>query len=161
MTMTWLVFAVGTIVSFFPLYALAGRILRASTTRPISRPGMGEFIDLLRRDAVQRTEAALSDVDANALVDPGMQTRLRELGQLLGELFTGSTRAICLRNLQQIRTAAPDAREEIVRRRDEILAALRSSLVESRPRGTAADGRGFARWTRGVGRLVGLASGRA
>ncbi len=140
MTNSWLVFAAATIVSYFPIYALASRAARPGGVRIGPHGAKREFMELLRVEALKRTEAALVDVDAeieamlrndtrvDAQISRETQARLREVAQLLGELFAGRTRTLCARNLELIAGARAEAHRDVALKSAEILTVLRASL---------------------------------
>ena len=140
MTNSWLVFAAATIVSYFPIYALASRAARPGGVRIGPHGAKREFMELLRVEAVKRTEAALVDVEAeiaamlrntsrtDAPISRETQARLREVAQLLGELFAGRTRTLCARNLELIAGARAEAHRDVTLKSAEILTVLRASL---------------------------------
>ncbi|MFN3744303.1 MAG: hypothetical protein ACK4TL_06325 [Hyphomicrobiaceae bacterium] len=105
-----IVFTVGTVASFLPLYWLATR-LSSRWSRPavttitgrIDLPGRREFLDLLRREAASRAVAVLHEalVEARLTAERGsgrsalsaeMRRSLAETGRLVDTLFAPDLR---------------------------------------------------------------------
>lgn len=103
-----IVFTVGTVASFLPLYWLAIRFSRrwarpvvAAATQRADPPGRREFLDLLRREAASRAVAVLHEavVEIRLAADHGhgalsaeMRRSLAETGRLVDSLFARELR---------------------------------------------------------------------
>jgi hypothetical protein len=105
-----IVFTIGTVASFLPLYWLAIRLsvrwnrpAATTITGTIEPPGRREFLDLLRREAASRAVAVLHEalVEARLTADHGggrgalsaeMRRSLAETGRLVDSLFTRDLR---------------------------------------------------------------------
>lgn len=112
MNSTLIVFTVGTVASFLPLYWLAIRFSARWTRRAVAAPtatrseppGRREFLDLLRREAATRAIAVLHEalVEARMTTDHGSGTvgglsdetrqSLAETGRLVDSLFARDLR---------------------------------------------------------------------
>lgn len=108
MDTTLIVFTVGTVASFLPLYWLAIRFSRrwARPAVPVQAvraeaPGRREFLDLLRREAASRAVAVLHEalVEVRLAADHGhgalsaeMRRSLAETGRLVDSLFARELR---------------------------------------------------------------------
>lgn len=119
-----IVFTVGTVASFLPLYWLAIRFSKRwnkpSVAKPAGRaepPGRREFLDLLRREAATRAVAVLHEalVEARLTADRGgvvcalsTETRrsLAETGRLVDSLFARELREIFRRSAEALVTAS-------------------------------------------------------
>lgn len=103
-----IVFTVGTVASFLPLYWLAIRFSRRWTRPAVvtqtvrtDPPGRREFLDLLRREAASRAVAVLHEalVEVRLTADHGhgalsaeMRRSLVETGRLVDSLFARELR---------------------------------------------------------------------
>lgn len=147
-----LIFVGGTAASFFPLYWLirrfAGRLksqARRSTDQLPVQDIKGEFIDLLRREALARVVATLdaaardlhdaSRADAAVLPRLGDETRQRimDMKPLVGSLFPPEAAGRFDRHVARLDSASHSMIRTVRRENEIVVTELRATIPAGKP----------------------------
>lgn len=141
-----MIFVGGTVASFLPLYWLIAKLTRkrpqvTDKSRPVPQPknSNGEFLHLLRREALARVAVSL-DAAVKELRKPGStpgglglseetRQRLADISQLVDSLFPSEPSARFGRHVSSLSHAAPSRIATLSKENAAIISVLKAALA--------------------------------